>query len=390
VKIDLERVFVPGEEEAEERGWEVVSRAYARYRPPAPPRGRGRRRLAAIAVGAGVALVGVAVSPAGSNLMHSVREAVGVTKAAPALTRLPTSGELLVTSAEGPWVVQPDGSKRLLGAYAGAAWSPHGLFVAVTRGHELLAVDPHGTVRWSLARPGTVRLPRWAPDGYRIGYLDDSILRVVNGDGTGDRTFADAVATVAPAWRPSATHEHVVAFASAAGELELYNADTNALYAHHRLPSRPLALLWTTDARRLVAVGTRGVSVFDGDGKLLATIPLRRRVLAAAAEPRTHVVALVLAGARSETVAIDVDRPHAASRVVFAGTGRFDGIAWSPDAGWLLLGWRSADQWLFLRTRGGQRIAAVSAISAQFSPGREGSAFPRIDGWCCAEGPAGG
>ena len=37
---------------------------------------------------------------------------------------------------------------------AGGSWSPHGRFVVAWRGGELLAVEPGGRVRWSLARRG--------------------------------------------------------------------------------------------------------------------------------------------------------------------------------------------------------------------------------------------
>ena len=52
---------------------------------------------------------------------------------------LPAAGELLVESAQGPWIVHDDGSKRLLGDSDAATWSPHGLFVAATGGRELVA-----------------------------------------------------------------------------------------------------------------------------------------------------------------------------------------------------------------------------------------------------------
>ena len=55
-----------------------------------------------------------------------------------------------------------------------------------------------------------------------------------------------------------------------------------------------------------------------------------------------------------------------------------------PTAHWLLLAWRDADQWLFIRLRDG-RVVAVDNISQQFDPGGNGPPpFPRLAGWCCA------
>jgi WD40 repeat protein len=286
--------------------------------------------------------------------------------------------------------VQPDGSKRLLGHYRQASWSPHGLFVAVTQKHELLAVDPHGTVRWSLARPGTISLPRWSPDGYRIAYLDGSTLRVVAGDGTGDRRFAGTVAHVAPAWQPNNHNQHVFAFVTASKTLDLSNTATNELLAHHRLAELPFALFWTTDAKRLVAVAAHRITVFNARGRQLGTIPLNRNVVSAAIAPGQHRLAVVFAGAiayagiRSEVRSFDLDQLKSPSADLFSGTGSFSGVAFSPDAHWLLVAWPTADQWVFVRTGGAGRIAAVATIASQFEPGRRRASFPALDGWCCA------
>ncbi len=379
MRRELERIEIPGEEDAQGRAWEVVSRAFAQHRPaPGPRRSRVRPVLVALAV-ALVALALVAVSVAGSRIVHSVREAVGLKAAAPALTRLPADGRLLVTSKTGVWIVQPDGSKRRLGPYRQAAWSPHGLFVAVTRGHELAAVDPHGTVRWSLERSGTLRMPRWAPDGYRIAYLDGASLRIVAGDGTGDRRFAANVAGAAPAWRPSAAHEHVLAFATAHRELELYAVDDNAVLTHRRLPATPIQLMWSSDGERLVALSAHVIAVFGRDGAPSRSIRIGRRAVAAAFEPHSHRLAVILGGARSDVVEFDVDRSGRAPRELFGGTGSLSGLAWSPDARWVLIAWPTANQWLFVPTAGG-RIAAVSGISGQFV---SGAVFPALDDWCC-------
>jgi hypothetical protein len=323
-----------------------------------------------------VALVAVAVSPAGSQLLHSIRKEIGVTHAAPALTRLPAPGALLVTSKAGPWIVHPDGSKRLLGQYAEASLSPHGLFVAVTRRHELLAVDPGGHVRWSLARLHRIALPRWAPDGYRIAYLDGSSLRIVAGDGTGDHELVPMAAQVPAAWRPSALNEHVIAYVTQRGGLVLADVDTAHVMARHRLPG-PAQLAWSTDGQRLAAVTPHAIAVFDRDGAPVATVHLRRRAGAIAFVPGTHRLSVVLGGARSDAVTYDLDRPGHAPREVFSGSGRFSALTWSPNGRWLLIAWPTANQWLFVTPDG--RATAVADIAAQF----QGSRAPAPAGWCC-------
>jgi hypothetical protein len=175
----------------------------------------------------------------------------------------------------------------------------------------------------------------------------------------------------------------VLAFASAGGELELYAVDSNELLARQRLPAVPVQLLWSTDAQRLVAVSAHEISIFGSDGRPLGSIRLARRAVAAAFEPHTHRLGVILSGARSDAVSFDVDRPSRPSHEIFSGTGRFSGLAWSPDHQWLLLAWPAADQWLFIRTASQQRISAVSSIARQFSPGRSRVAFPTLDGWCC-------
>jgi hypothetical protein len=182
------RFRAPHEQEAQERAWAVVARAYAEREPVTWPR-RHSRPLAAAALVAAVAAAGL--SPPGRSVVHSLREAVGVKEAEPALFSLPTQGGLLVTSRKGLWLVHRDGSKRLLGRYRDATFSPHGLFIAATRANQLVALDPKGNVRWTLARPAP-RHPLWTGTrtDTRITYLSAGQLREVAGDGTGDRVIA--------------------------------------------------------------------------------------------------------------------------------------------------------------------------------------------------------
>ena len=97
-------------------------------------------------------------------------------------------GTLARRFRSGVWVVQEDGSKRLLGEYREASWSPFGRFVVAVRENELAALEPDGDVRWTLPRRD-VTSPSWAgtETDTRIAYFDGSGIRVVAGDGTGDR-----------------------------------------------------------------------------------------------------------------------------------------------------------------------------------------------------------
>jgi hypothetical protein len=308
---------IPPPEGAEERAWQVVRTAF-QERTPSPRERKVWRPVVVLAAAAVVA--GAVASPPGQAVLDSIREAVGVERAQPALFSLPTPGRLLVESADGVWVVQADGSKRLLGDWREASWSPFGRFVVVARANELAAVEPDGDVHWSIARP-KVRFPRWAGDRIdtRIAYLSETSLRIVAGDGTGDRLLRRNVAAVAPAWMPGGGFR--LAYTDRAGRTVVVDADTGRI------------------------VRTTAAPAPD------ATI--RRR------------------GAASEVVA--------GGRVVFRGTGEFRDVARSPDGRWLLVTWPTADQWVFVRTDGG-RIAAVSGITRQFG----GGSIPRIAGWCCA------
>jgi len=210
VKTELERIDVPGEHEARERTWSVVRSALAERQPV--PQTSHWRGVAVVAIALG-ALLAAALSPPGQAVIDEIREVVGVERAQPALFSLPTGGRLLVASDAGVWIVQEDGSKRLLGEYREATWSPLGRFVAAVRQNELAALEPDGDVRWTLARPG-VTSPTWAgtKTDTRIAYVDRTGVRLVAGDGTQDRLLISRFQGRLD-WRPGAGL--VLAYASA-------------------------------------------------------------------------------------------------------------------------------------------------------------------------------
>jgi hypothetical protein len=369
VRKDLERVEIPDEHEARERAWRVVESAFAERE--LQPRRRSWKPIAAVALA--VAVVAGLLSPPGRAVLDEIREVVGVEKAQPALFSLPTSGRLLVTSDAGAWVVDADGSKRLLGSYREASWSPFGRFVVAARRNELAALEPNGDVRWTLSRPDA-RSPRWTGSraDTRIAYLDRLGLRIVAGDGRRDRLVAPAEAGPL-AWRPAGAFQ--LAYVSAS-EVRLQDLETGQVSWRANAGRLPAAreLSWSVDGSRLLVVLADRLLLLDGEGRELARRPVGELVTAALS-PDGRRVAVVR---RTEVVLLD--GRLRTSRRLFAGGGSLAGLAWSPDGRWVLTGWPAADQWVFVRTASGEpRIVAVSGVAGQF----RSRSFPRIEGWCC-------
>ena len=382
----LREAEAPGERDAGERAWAVAKRAYAE-RQEAPRRSRGPRLLVAMA-GAIVPALAL-LSPAGAAIRDWVSDVVGPghEHVRPALRSLPAPGELVVESQRGPWVVQADGTQRLLGAYGEAAWSPHGVYVVAARGPRLVTLEADGDPRWALTAPGPVSSPTWqAPDGFRIAYLSGASLRVVAGDGSGDRQVAARVAPVAPAWRPGA--RHLLAFVNAAGNVELEDTDSGRRLLSYGFP---LAhdLAWSPEGDELAVVTGSAVAVVR---------PFARRDESfAQGRPNTTVgqVAFSSTGKRiafirssqagSELVLGRSGTREIPQHTLFSVPGHLVDPTWSPNGRWLLVGWREADQWLFIDTDNPSKVIAINNIDRQFDPGASATGeFPRISGWCCA------
>jgi hypothetical protein len=377
----------PEEEAAGERAWPTVRAAFESREPVSWPVRHARPLIALAVVGA---LVAAAFTPPGEAVVNEVRDAigrertVGVPQAREALFSLPAPGRALVESGRGLWVVRPDGSRRLLGRYRDGAWSPHGRYLAGVRGNELAALDDRGTVRWSLPRAGLVGSPSWTGTrtDTRIAYLAGPVprreLRVVAGDGTGDRLLARRVAPVAPAWRPDPRRE--LAFVLRSRRLVVVDADSGTVrWRAGGTDGKSDHLAWSDDGRRLLHMEGKRIRLFTAEGRLLRALPAGRgnSFVDVAFRPGSHGFAYTLVHPstnRSRVFTFD----GRALRQLFAGSGWFVELAWSPDGRWLSLGWPEADQWVFLRAPGVRKIQAVSNVSRQF-----GSAA-RLTSWCCA------
>jgi len=373
----LARVTVPDADEARDRSWQVVRSAYLQ-REPLPRRSHARPLMAAIAVCAAAAALAVA-SPPGRAVIDHVREAVGVDRAQPALFALPAPGSLLVKSDDGLWVVRQDGSKRRLGTYREASWSPFGRFIVATRTNELAALEPDGDVRWTLARPN-VSSPRWTGTrtDTRIAYVDRTGIRIVAGDGTGDHLLAPG-AHGRIAWRPG--NGFALAYLTPTNVTVTDTTTGKQLWRAPRSPGNATALAWSDDGQRLLVLTPYHLRVYTNGGQLVAQEDPSEGWpdLAATFRPGTHDIAVSRShGSRSSVYLLN-------GRSMFEGTGQLDGLAWSPNGRWLLASWPTADQWLFLHATSARRIRAIANVTAQF----RGRLFPQVEGWCCTNTTAG-
>ena len=359
----VKRLFesVPSEPEAEERAWTVVHGAYA-AREPAP---RRRHARAVLAVAALAAVVGAAtLSPPGRAVVDAVRKTIGIEHAQPALFRLPSPGRVLVSGGGGAWVVAADGSKRRLGDFREASWSPHALYVLAASRDQLAALEPNGKVHWTLAR-SDIRFPRWGGSraDTRVAYLTKTELHVVAGDGTGDKPLT-AAARVAPAWQP--TNGHVLAYVSVHGRVLVIDTDRHTTI---RLPgtyTQPRSLTWSPDGATLVLATRRALVRFDV--RTMTAHALDLRGVRAVSFSRAGGLAVV----RGRSVLV-LDGSRA--RTLFSAPAALAGLAWSPDGRWLLSGLPAADQWIFLQASGGRRVLAISHVKTQFG------GAPQLDGW---------
>jgi hypothetical protein len=78
-------------------------------------------------------------------------------------------------------------------------------------------------------------------------------------------------------------------------------------------------------------------------------MPAGTRAVAAAYAPQGKTLALLRrTDTASEVVLVNWKR----QRLLTRSPGRIAGLAWSPDGRLLLVGWESADEWLFLPVGG--------------------------------------
>ncbi|HMJ35640.1 MAG TPA: hypothetical protein VK501_17160 [Baekduia sp.] len=384
----LRDLRVPGEEDARRRAWAVAQAALAERpaaaprRGPVPPLGAVATLCALVAVAAGLTSPGRATAEWVRARIASVADPAPhhARRAPTSTTALPGGGRILVVNDHGPTVLGlPTGTRVLLGAVDEAAWSPHGLYVAAVRGVELIAVDLRGRRRWHVAQPHAIRAPAWSPSGFRVAYLTGApgsrTLRVVAGDGTGDRPVA-AAGPVRPTWAPGTT-TNVLAYLDGAGRITVRDVDSGAVLWRARPRATPRTLSWSHDGHRLIAVGARDVTAYTGRfGQVAGSrrAPHGTENVSGAFAPygRRYVVVRRVRATGDHRLLLVA---HGRERLLQVGSGPIRSVAWGPDGHWLVLDQPGRPAWSLM-----QLTARGPDIPRTLAPGRGA----RLSGWCCS------
>jgi dipeptidyl aminopeptidase/acylaminoacyl peptidase len=398
---ELRDLRAPGETDARRRAWELAAAALP-DRPAAAPSARPLRR-ATLATAAAVALLVAALTPPGSavadwlgDAVRSVVETDPPPRNAGGLEDLPGGGRVLVLADGAPAIAGDDAKERLVADADAVEWSPHARFVVAVRGNELVALDLHGERRWAIGAPAPIERARWSPDGFRVAYATGAQMRLVAGDGTGDRVVtqrrvrAGEHAFAGLAWRPG--KQHVLAYVDRR-RVWVVDTDARRVLWSRPAPNRPTPD-FSPDGTRLLLTSTTDVRVLRAqDGHTLHRLPARlnggaREREALRARPGTRLgggvwnragsaFALVRRnGPRTEVLMTRANAEKLKVRRLFVA-GDLRVVAFSPDDRWLLVDWTETGTWLFLPVDGG-RARQLTDV-----PRRFGARNVVPLGWCC-------
>ena len=250
-----------------------------------------------------------------------------------------------------------DGSRRLLGTYDDASWSPFGRYV--------VASAPERARRRSTPRAPSAGRSRDPASGSRAGRAAPPTRASPTSAATGSTSSrATARATSWPATHPQPAFHPRGARASGSSSPTPTPTGASMRSSPRRAarsgaatpPGAPQSLEWSSDGRRLLVLSPGRVSILDGGTRA----PRRRR--GGARRDRRGVPA----GTRRRTPSSTARRPGSrvtlGGRTLFSLGGELRGLTWSPDGRWLLVGSPASDQWVFIRADGAQDRRGVEHL----------------------------
>lgn len=172
----------------------------------------------------------------------------------------------------------------------GPVWSPGGGQIAFRSSHEgqtgpvarISIVNADGTgLRQVSPEPGPNEFaydesPTWSPTGTQLAFTRNSVLHVINVDGTGMTALPNEDLAINPSWSPDGQR---IAYTSLdpVGDIHVRNADGSNLVAVTTMPEFEGWPRWSPDSRQLVFSRTVGeqVNIFtinaDGTGEVRLT-----------------------------------------------------------------------------------------------------------------------
>ena len=216
-------------------------------------------------------------------------------------------------------------------------------------------------------------------------------LRVVAGDGTGDRPLADSVAPVTPAWSllripcPRARlavgpKMNLVAYGDRRTGTPCDDVDAGGALWHTDRYAAPISeLQWSTDRKRLLVRAGSFVDFLDARGRALNRVTWP--TLGVSMSPDSKRTAFIRRTRQGRSEVMVTGRyGEGQPRPVLTRAGRLTDPTWSPDGKWLLVARHDADQWLFIRPSRPVRVDAVANISRQFAPAPAASRLTRGSG----------
>ncbi|HEY5197487.1 MAG TPA: hypothetical protein VIJ51_10725 [Solirubrobacteraceae bacterium] len=340
------------------------------------------------AVAATLAIAVGSAAAQGAAVAHWAQQAwrasIGAGGGRPAAaTALPGDGRLLVWTGLDAWIVG-QGLTRPVGHTAGGevSWSAFGNYVACACGETLDAVALNGRIAWTERFGLPVESPLWSPDGNRIAFGVGRELYVTAGNATGARGLRPLPAgglLSAAAWRPGAGDQ--LAVNDAQGRISVIDTDTGRDAARLPIGRDPVSVGWSANGRRLLVATRRTLRVYDATGGLIAQVPTPRgaAITAARIAPSRRQIAYLAddARGRQEAVLAPVGRGPA-RRLLLVGASLGD-LLFSPDGGWLMVGWHELDRWMFFTTGPGRtEVRQVTDVTTHAA-----HAAPVVVAWCC-------